>query len=140
MTKVILDTNVVVSSLVFGGKIRTILDLVFAGELQMVSCQELEEEILRILVAKFGFSFEDMITAKKLIGVAKTHVITKPYPKISRDKDDNFLLALVSVSKTKILVTGDKDLLVLKKYSGCKIITASQFLDFLDVHLTTTQN
>jgi putative PIN family toxin of toxin-antitoxin system len=140
MTKVILDTNVVVSSLVFGGKIRTILDLVFAGELQMVSCQELEEEILRILVAKFGFSFEDMITAKKLIGVAKTHVITKPYPKISCDKDDNFLLALVSVSKTKILVTGDKDLLVLKKYSGCKIITASQFLDFLDVHLTTTQN
>lgn len=129
MTKVILDTNIIVSALVFSGKIRQILDMAFAGEFEMVSCEELEKETLRILVEKFGVSFQDLILAKDLFKITKKHTLQTPYPQISRDKNDNYLLALIEVSKADILVTGDKDLLVLEGFEGCRIVKAGKFLN-----------
>lgn len=40
-----------------------------------------------------------------------------------RDEKDNFLLALAIDSKADFLVTGDKDLLELKKIKGTRIVT-----------------
>lgn len=114
MPRIILDTNIIPSALVFGGKIKKVLDLVFEEEIKMLSCEELEKETLQILVAKFDISFEDLTIAKKLLEIAEKYPINKPYPQISRDKNDNFLLALIESSEAELLITGDKDLLVLK--------------------------
>ena len=132
MPRVIIDTNIIVSGFVFGGKVKQILTLVFEGDLEMAKCEELETESLRILISKFNVSFKVLTAVKRLFKISKTYELKKPYPQISRDKNDNFLLALVEVSKAKILITGDKDLLVLKEYKGCKIMKPGEFLEWLD--------
>jgi uncharacterized protein len=47
----------------------------------------------------------------------------------SRDKKDNYLLALSKASKADYLITGDKDLLMLKVFRGTGIVKMSEFLD-----------
>lgn len=47
---------------------------------------------------------------------------------ISRDAKDNFLLALAKDGKATHLLTGDKDLLVLKKFGRTKIMTLTEYL------------
>lgn len=118
-----------VSSLVFGGKIGTILDLIFEQEYELVICNELEAEFLRILIQKFKANLEQIQVAKQLIQIASYFELKKPFPKASRDKNDNFLLALAEVSDSQFLITGDKDLLVLNTWKKCKILKASEFLE-----------
>ncbi len=48
---------------------------------------------------------------------------------ICRDTKDNFLLALAKDSNADYLLTGDKDLLVIKKFGETKITTISAFID-----------
>lgn len=48
---------------------------------------------------------------------------------VSRDKKDNFLLALAKTAQANYLLTGDKDLLVIEKFAGANIITLTEFLN-----------
>ena len=49
-----------------------------------------------------------------------------------RDPKDNFLLSLAIDGKADFLLTGDKDLLVLKKIGNTEIKTISEFFDIID--------
>lgn len=44
-----------------------------------------------------------------------------------RDEKDNFLLALAKDSKADFLITGDEDLLIIKKFQNTEILTYSEF-------------
>lgn len=46
---------------------------------------------------------------------------------VSRDPEDNFLLSLALDGKADFLITGDKDLLSLKKFESTEIITIADF-------------
>ncbi len=48
---------------------------------------------------------------------------------VCRDRKDNFLLALAKDGKADYLLTGDKDLLELKKFAKAKIITITNFFE-----------
>mgnify|MGYP003393236753 CR=1 FL=1 len=48
-------------------------------------------------------------------------------PAISRDPDDDYLLALAKAGKANVLITGDDDLLVLKKHGRTRILNARNF-------------
>jgi uncharacterized protein len=48
---------------------------------------------------------------------------------ICRDPKDNYLLALAKDAKANFLISGDKDLLVLKNFETTKIVTLNQFLE-----------
>lgn len=47
---------------------------------------------------------------------------------VCRDKKDNFLLALCTDGKADFLITGDEDLLVLKKFKKTSILKFSDYL------------
>lgn len=47
---------------------------------------------------------------------------------ICRDPDDNHLLALCKDGKVDVLITGDKDLLVLKKFGKTRILAPADFI------------
>jgi putative PIN family toxin of toxin-antitoxin system len=128
MTRVIFDTNIFVSGLVFGGRMQLLIEKYLNSDFELCLCDELKTEVLSVLVSKFGFSFEDLQIADQLVSGGRFYPISKPYPKISRDQKDNYLLSLIDVSQAQFLVTGDKDLLVLGEYAGCRILKPSEFL------------
>lgn len=51
---------------------------------------------------------------------------------ISRDKDDDYLLAMAIENKADYLITGDLDLLVLKQIQKTKILKMSEFQNLID--------
>ncbi|MHB8260773.1 MAG: putative toxin-antitoxin system toxin component, PIN family [Bacteroidia bacterium] len=128
--RLVIDTNLWVSFLLTNNfnKLDSILEkkkvvLVFSQAL----IDELVEVTQRTKFKKY-FNYNDVETLLKLISSRAEfiHVVTKT--KKCRDPKDNFLLALCADGKADYLLTGDEDLLVLKKYKTTTIIRITDYL------------
>ena len=68
---------------------------------------------------------------KIIIDYLQEFCLKSTYSKLSdnicRDKNDNDIIALALSNKVDYLITGDNDLLVLKKYKNIKIINPREF-------------
>jgi uncharacterized protein len=132
LPRVTLDTNVLVSALVFGGKPEQVYNLVLEKQIVAITSTILLAELLEILSKKFDF---ELLRIEQLEKVIKRH-FKIVYPsntiKVVRDEDDNRVLEAAVAGKCQFIITGDKDLLDLKVYQGIKIMTADQFLNLLE--------
>lgn len=91
------------------------------------------EEIKETLVNKFGFTDEDAARQEQfLIWRTMIAIFTDVLPSVCRDPDDNVVLAAASEGKCEYLVTGDKDLLVLREFQGVQIIRPRDFMDMME--------
>ena len=126
--KIVLDTNVVISAVFFGGEPRKILEAVLQKKFDAFATIEIVEEYQEIV--------DEMIDRKQgklrkdiLFPLIKSlNIITaKSRVEICRDPDDNKFLSCAKDSGALYIVSGDKDLLVLKKFGKTKIITAREF-------------
>ena len=127
--KIVLDTNVLVSGIFWGGVPEKILELAINGEVEIYATEEILNEYFRI-IEKIGKKDKDLCSQWKmlLIQIVKIVQPTKKI-KICRDpKDDMFLECAVS-SKSKYIVSGDDDLLSLKEVNEIQIITAKKYLE-----------
>ena len=128
--RVILDTNLWISFLISKNlskldpfiKNRTLI-LLFSKE----SIEEFVDVVERPKFKRF-FSQKDIELILNLFDLFGELVNIKSDVNICRDAKDNFLLNLSIDGKADYLVTGDKDLLVLKKIKKTQILTMSQFL------------
>lgn len=130
---VIFDTNVLVSYLI-GKSLRNLSQHFASGQVRMVLCDELVEE-LRIVCARPKLDrYLDSTAVSEFINlmmqIGKVHQIRESV-NICRDPKDNFLLSLSISSKARYLVTGDSDLLVLEDFRGCKIVSPTEFIALL---------
>ena len=125
--KVVIDTNVFISGIFFGGNPLKTLRLWQRRKIELVISPELEAEIIRKLKA-FDASEELLTNWKGIIEENSIRILPKVNPKLSRDPKDNFLLAAALVAKADYLITGDKDLLVLRKIGSTKILKPAQFI------------
>ena len=87
---------------------------------------------------------ESLVTRRHKIGPATRVALeayvdlcefVKPEPldeRVCRDEDDDVVLATALAGKADVIVTGDEDLLVLKKFRGIEILSPRQFLKLLD--------
>ncbi len=127
--RIVVDTNIFISAIVFGGKPRRLINLIADDAVTLITAQELLTEIRRIIVAKFPDFFEDLARVEKLLdsdaiwvrlgGVTVTE---------SRDPDDNKFIEAAVLGSCDYIVSGDKDLLDIKEYKGTKIVNVSEFL------------
>ena len=99
----------------------------------MVSSKKLLEELRRILVKKMkvdealsGEIIAELVSEFELV---EPESLSKP---VCRDADDDIVLATALAARAEVIVTGDADLLVLKKFQGIKIISPRQFVELLD--------
>ena len=127
--RAIIDTNLFISFLI-GKRLKKLKDYLVNSRIVLIFS---EQNILEIeLVSarpkfKKYFSINDVKNLIDLIQtIGKVYEI-KDTPEICRDPKDNFLLGLAEKSKADYLVTGDSDLLVLKKYEMTKIVTIEEF-------------
>lgn len=134
--RVVLDTNVVLSALVFArGRLAPIRQAWQQSRCYPLVSTTTTAELMRALrYPKFNLSVEEQgeLLADYLPYCATVRIPTKP-PKTPpcRDPFDIPFLQLALVGKADHLVTGDKDLLSLADTFACSIITAEQFLGLL---------
>ena len=127
--RVLLDANVIVSALVFGGKPGHILALLLEKKFCVISSPILFAEIEDVINKKFPLSSEDLRLFRKQ--TQKTFEIVNPKETISllKDDSDNRVLEAAVEGKCQYIITGDKELLSLGKFKGVKIVKVAEFLD-----------
>ncbi|MCL4474042.1 MAG: putative toxin-antitoxin system toxin component, PIN family [Actinobacteria bacterium] len=135
--KVVLDTNVLVSALNFGGNPDLILRLSRGRtkRFDLFLSPFILKELSVILSGKFFWSTPRTERATQLLvkwgDVVSTKKSISAIPK-DRDDDDNRILECAVKAKADFIVSGDKHLLNLKKYEGIRMVTPAQFLKILE--------
>lgn len=134
--RVVIDTNLVLSALVFAhGRLTPLRQAWQAQRIQPLVSRVTAAELIRVLAyPKFKLSPEEQ---RELLAdylpYCKTVRIPEPPPKTPacRDPFDVPFLQLALAGKAKALVTGDRDLLSLARGFACPILGAEEFIDSL---------
>jgi putative PIN family toxin of toxin-antitoxin system len=131
--RVVLDTNVLVSALLFGGKVGMLRELWKSGRIIPLISKETFAEFRKVLsYPKFKLSQREIraILNDEILPFVEAVEITKQVTGICRDPKNDMFLAVANCSGASHLVTGDQDLLILKSYSETRIVTVVEFLLF----------
>jgi putative PIN family toxin of toxin-antitoxin system len=136
--RVVVDTNVLLSALLWHGAPHQLIERVRDGAATLISSPILVAELSRVLRRpKFDAIRErsnidpDRVVAE-LQQIAE---IIDPAPLLtatSRDADDDAVLALAIAANADLIVTGDSDLLTLGTHAGIPIANPAEALDQLD--------
>jgi putative PIN family toxin of toxin-antitoxin system len=131
VTKVVVDTNVFVSSF-FGGNPRRIIAYWKSGEITLCLSKPILDEYVGIL-RRLGLQNEQEL--EELLGIfargyhvlftSKTHQLKV----VDEDPDDNKFFECAVALKAEYIISGDKALIKIKDYMGIKIVTPKEFLN-----------
>ena len=136
-TKVTIDTNVIISALIFGGNSKIIVEKLLKREFVAFTSIQLVSELVETLLIKFIFTKEMILKLDALI--VSNFVVVYPTKRINvaRDIDDNRVLEVAVTSNSKYIITGDKDLLVIKRYKNIDIISPKEFINNNQIRRTS---
>jgi putative PIN family toxin of toxin-antitoxin system len=130
MIRVVVDTNVYISALMFGGPPGDLLDLAFAGGFLLVISPALLDELDEKLRIKFEVSAADADLIRSRLEAAAEIVSTTPtLSVVKNDPDDDRVLECAVVGRADMIVSGDRHLLKLGAFEGTPIATVRQFMD-----------
>ncbi len=129
--KVVIDTNIFVSSF-FGGNPRRIIDLWKKEEISLCLSNAILDEYIDVLqriglkdereleelLALFSKGFNILFTTK-----------TQKLKIIKNDPDDNKFIECAVALKANVIISGDKEVLAIEEYAGIKILTPLTFLE-----------
>lgn len=132
MIRVVADTNVLISALMFDGLPGTFLDLAFAKAFQLITSPALLDELDEKLRLKFSVSASDAEqTRAKLEKVAQSAEPTISLSIIKDDPDDDRVLECAVSGDAEYIVSGDRHLLKLGSYEAIEIMNVRQFMDVI---------
>jgi uncharacterized protein len=128
--KVVLDSNVLISAAVFGGKPREILDLAIKGLIEVAVSDDILEEIKGVLKGK-KFQFPEKIVHFLISEIEELAELVEPKEKIEavlEDPEDNRVLECTVESRASVIVSGDSHLLALESFGQIRIMNPDEFL------------
>jgi len=131
--RVVLDTNVLISAILFGGKPRQILEKAIRREIRLCISEPILDEFRGVLRrSKFDYS-PKMIQAilTELTGVADFVNPSRTIDAVPEDPADNRILECAVEAEANYIVTGDSHLLKLSRYRNIEIVNAVAFLEKL---------
>jgi uncharacterized protein len=135
--RAVIDTNVLLSGLLWPGKPHRLIEEVRAGALAFVSSPALLAELAEVVarpkfksvLARSGIDPELMLAQVRLLAEI---IDPPPLPEpVSRDPDDDVVLALAVVARADLIISGDQDLLVLGAYAGIPIVTPAEAISLI---------
>ena len=128
--KVVFDTNILVSALVFpGGRGEAALRRIIEEQDQLVVSKPILDELLGILARKFSRDAEEL--AHVAVFVSDLGHFVKPRRRLHvvKDEPDNRILECALAGRAKVIVTGDHALLELREYDGVRVISLRDYLE-----------
>jgi putative PIN family toxin of toxin-antitoxin system len=134
LIRVVLDTNVLISSLLFRGEPAAIVDLWKEGKIVPLVSRETFDEFITVLkYPKFRLTKDDI---KSIIeeDVLPFFEVVETVDKVSRvckDPDDDKFIACALSASADFIVSGDKELCDVVRYRTIKIIKASDLLKMI---------
>lgn len=133
LVKVVLDTNIIVSAIGFGGKPQQILVKVLQEKIKAITSSILLAELEEVLTKKLPLSKENILLT--LEEIKNVFIVVQPKKTINavRDEEDNRVLEAALEGGCSYIITGDKELLQLGKWKKISILTADQFLGIKNI-------
>ena len=127
--RVVFDTNVLVAAFLTEGVCSTLLVRARRGDCELILSTDIIQEFEQILRRKFLLSQSEISQVRKVLVEATKEVFqrVKPITPVCRDPDDDRILACASEAHAEYIVTGDEDLLVLKRYGAIHIVKPRDF-------------
>jgi putative PIN family toxin of toxin-antitoxin system len=135
--RAVIDTNVLLSALLWGGTPHLLLEHARNGTVTLISSPALLAELARVMDRpKFDAILRRTNTsrAQTLTAVRLLAEVVDPPPlaqAVCRDKDDDAVLALALAAQADIVISGDDDLLCLNPFEGIPVLTPAQALQWM---------
>ena len=133
MIRVVLDTNILISAILFGGNPRQVLEKAIRGEIRLCISGPILEELQGVLRrSKFDYSPEAIqVILTELIAISDFVNPSKNIHVVPEDPEDNRILECAVEAEADYIITGDAHLLKLGKYEYIKILNAGAFVEEL---------
>lgn len=142
--RLVLDTNVVVSGLLWNGPPRRLLQAAIDGEVDLFTSAVLLGELANTLgYTKFTKRIESFGTSIAALAAQYAALVNPVAPAsvlrvAANDADDDHVIAAAVAARAELIVTGDrKHLLPIGTHQGIAIVTAREVVDRLDARLKT---
>jgi hypothetical protein len=132
--KYVLDTNIVLSALLWNGSPRRLWATAQQGAIELFTSESLIAELRDVLARRKCAKrlLETGLSAVYLLNLysdAAVLVVPEPVPRLAPDPDDDVVIGTALAAKADFVVTGDRTLLAVAEYEGVRIISVSEALD-----------
>jgi len=128
--KVVFDTNILVSALVFpGGRGEAALLRIIDEHDELVLSKPILDELLGILARKFSRDAEELSRVAVLMSTLATFVSPRRKLRVVKDDPDNRVLECALSGHAEAIVSGDHALLALHNFRGVRLLSLREYLD-----------
>ncbi|OGA08428.1 MAG: putative toxin-antitoxin system toxin component, PIN family [Betaproteobacteria bacterium RIFCSPHIGHO2_12_FULL_69_13] len=136
--RLVADTNTVVSALLWHGAPHRLLEAVEQEGLSFYASRALVDELADVLarrklaraVKASGKSVSTLVAEYEgLVQLVEPRTLRRP---VGRDPDDEAVIACALAARADLIVSGDKDLRVLKTYQRIRIVGAAEALAIVE--------
>jgi putative PIN family toxin of toxin-antitoxin system len=136
MIKAVLDSNIYISAFFFDGLQRKLLRYAAEGiYLPFISLEILQEIEAVLDRPKFNLQAETIkIFISELQSLCELAVPSVRIKELCRDADDHIILECAAAAEASYIVSGDKDLLVMKTFNNTEIVDSRAFIELLGVN------
>lgn len=128
--RLVVDVNVLVSSFM-GGELSGLSSMLADERFQVFTSNDQLAELLDVVERPKFRKYFTLTEARAFFAdyclVSESTTVPTPIKMICRDPKDDYLLALAKAVKADLLITGDEDLLVLKKHGKTRILKPAAF-------------
>jgi len=132
--RLVLDTNVVVSALLWKGAPRRLLRAAAVAGVELVTSEPLLAELADVLSrSKFKKSLGvlGVSSGELFVTYARQATMVQPaaVPRIAPDRDDDVVIGTALAANANFVVTGDRTLLSVAKHEGVRIVSVGEALE-----------
>jgi putative PIN family toxin of toxin-antitoxin system len=126
---VVVDSGVWISAFQFEGVPLLAIERILVGH-RVAVCTPILGEIRKTLVKKFGWSRGEVDEVFDFYLARAIHIeISGHVSGVCRDPNDDMVIECAEISGAEMIVSGDKDLLAVKRHRGIRVLTPRAFLE-----------
>ena len=137
MIRAVFDTNILATAAsARTGPLATLREWWTDGLVEIVTSSHILGELERTLTKPYFASRLDAETHERFLAIVRSAVmtaITTPVPTVASSDDDNLVLATAESAGVSYLVTGDAELLRLRRYNAVTIVSAREFVEMIQL-------